>query len=97
MQLNAAVARIAAAHGALLVDLRGFGARNLVMADRVHPTAFGQMAIAERALAVLERDGLPTRVAPSLADQLRDDARAAGCAGPDLHLPVARSSREARR
>ena len=28
-------------------------ARNLVMADHVHPTAFGQIAIAERALAVL--------------------------------------------
>lgn len=65
LQLNAAVARIAAAHGALLVDLRGFEARNLVMADRVHPTAFGQVAIAQRALAVLDRDGLPTRVAPS--------------------------------
>jgi phospholipase/lecithinase/hemolysin len=34
------------------------------MADHVHPTAFGQIAIAERVLAVLERDGLPTRVAP---------------------------------
>jgi hypothetical protein len=35
------------------------------MADRVHPTAFGQIAIAERALAVLQRDGLPARVRPS--------------------------------
>jgi lysophospholipase L1-like esterase len=50
--------------GALLVDLRDFGARNLVMADHVHPTAFGQIAVAERALAVLADDGLPIRVAP---------------------------------
>ena len=35
------------------------------MADRVHPTAFGQIAIAERALAVLAADGLPTRVDPA--------------------------------
>lgn len=50
--------------GALLLDLRPFGARNLVMADRIHPTAFGQIAIAERALAVLAADGLPARVSP---------------------------------
>ena len=33
-----------------MLDLRDFGARNLVMADHVHPTAFGQVWIAERAL-----------------------------------------------
>ena len=42
-----------------------FGGRNLVMADQVHPTALGQIAIAERALARLESDGLPARVAPA--------------------------------
>ena len=52
---NAAVERNARAAGALLLDLRGFGARNLVMADHVHPTAFGQVAIAERALARARR------------------------------------------
>ena len=36
--------------GALVVDLRSWGARNLVMTDHVHPTAFGQIDIAERAL-----------------------------------------------
>ena len=41
------------ASGALVLDLKGFGARNLVMADHVHPTAFGQVWIAERALEVL--------------------------------------------
>ena len=63
--LNAIVARVAAERGALVVDLASFGGRNFVMADQVHPTAFGQIAIAERALAVLERDGLLARVAPS--------------------------------
>jgi lysophospholipase L1-like esterase len=50
--------------GALVLDLRRFGARNLLMADHVHPTAFGQIAIAERALDVLAADGLPPRVRP---------------------------------
>ena len=44
---------------------RQFGARNLVMADHVHPTAFGQISIAERALDLLQRDGLPAAVRPS--------------------------------
>ncbi len=64
-ELDAVIKRVAGELGALLVDLRGFGARNLVMADHVHPTAFGQIAIAERALDVLERDGLRVAVRPS--------------------------------
>jgi lysophospholipase L1-like esterase len=61
---NAVIERAAATHGALVLDLRGFGARNLVMADAVHPTAFGQIAIAERALDVLAADGMTVRVRP---------------------------------
>jgi lysophospholipase L1-like esterase len=64
-EANAIVERVAAATGALVLDLRGFGARGQVMVDHVHPTAFGQIAIAERALAVLAADGLPSRVRPS--------------------------------
>ena len=64
-ELNASVSRAAAATGALVVDLSEFRARNWVMADRVHPTAFGQIAIAERALDVLAGDGLPPAVRPS--------------------------------
>jgi lysophospholipase L1-like esterase len=62
---NAAIEASARAAGALVLDLRGFGARNLVMADHVHPTAFGQIAIAERALDLLARDGLAVRQRPS--------------------------------
>jgi len=51
--------------GALVLDLSDFGARNLVMADHVHPTAFGQIAIAEKALDVLAADGMVVRVRPS--------------------------------
>jgi lysophospholipase L1-like esterase len=63
--LDAVVERVAPEHGALLLDLRSFGARNVLMADHVHPTAFGQVAIAERALEVLERDGMQVVARPS--------------------------------
>lgn len=63
--MNADITANAAALGALLVDLSDFEARNHVMADRVHPTAFGQIAIAERALDVLAADGMTVRVSPS--------------------------------
>jgi lysophospholipase L1-like esterase len=64
-EANAIVLAGAGRAGALVLDLRDFGARNLLMADQVHPTAFGQIAIAERALEVLAADGLPARVRPS--------------------------------
>jgi lysophospholipase L1-like esterase len=63
--LNAAIERVAGRVGALVVDLRGLRSRGLVMADHVHPTALGQVAIAERALARLEQDGLPAAIMPS--------------------------------
>jgi lysophospholipase L1-like esterase len=63
-ELNAVIRAAAGEAAALLVDLSDFGARNLVMPDHVHPTAFGQIAIAERALAVLADDGLPVRASP---------------------------------
>jgi lysophospholipase L1-like esterase len=61
---NDALERAAAGHDALVLDLRDFGARNLVMADAVHPTAFGQVAIAERALDLLAAYGSEVRVRP---------------------------------
>ena len=81
-EMNAAVRRSAAEHGALVLDLTDFGARNRVMADHVHPTAFGQVEIAERALDVLAGDGLEARIRPSQLiryettayDRLRNDA-----------------------
>jgi hypothetical protein len=48
-----------------VLDLRAFGARNLVMVDHVHPTAFGQVWIAERALDVLAQAGMEVRARPS--------------------------------
>jgi hypothetical protein len=64
LDANAAIERAAADAAARVVDLRGFRARNRVMVDAVHPTAFGQIAIAERALDVLAADGMAVRVRP---------------------------------
>jgi lysophospholipase L1-like esterase len=64
-EANAAIEASARGAGALVLDLRDFRGRNLLMADHVHPTAFGQIAIAERALDLLAADGLPVRVRPS--------------------------------
>ncbi len=64
-EANSAIELAATACGALVLDLRGLRARNLIMVDHVHPTAFGQIAIAERALASLERDGMTIRARPS--------------------------------
>ena len=65
IELNEAIERRCAALGARTVDLRSFRARNHVMADHVHPTAFGQIAIAEKALDALQADGLEAKVRPS--------------------------------
>jgi lysophospholipase L1-like esterase len=64
-ELNDAVLSNASTAGTLVLSLGDFGARNHVMADRVHPTALGQVAIARRALAVLAADGLTARVDPA--------------------------------
>jgi lysophospholipase L1-like esterase len=64
-EANAAIEASARRAGALVLDLRGFGARNLLMPDHVHPTAFGQIAIAERALDLVAADGMAVRVRPS--------------------------------
>lgn len=61
---NAAIERVAARHGALVLDLRGMRGRRVLMADQVHPTAFGQLAVAERALDVLAADGMEVLVRP---------------------------------
>jgi lysophospholipase L1-like esterase len=64
-ELDAAITRAALSSGALVLDLQSWGARNLVMVDHVHPTAFGQISLAERALDVLAGDGVAVRVRPS--------------------------------
>jgi lysophospholipase L1-like esterase len=66
---NRLIERVAHDVGALVMDLRSFKGRRLLMADQVHPTAFGQIAMACKALEVLAADGAEVRVNPwSLVD-----------------------------
>jgi lysophospholipase L1-like esterase len=62
---NAAIEREAARVEATLVDLRGFKGRRVLMADHVHPTAFGQIAIAERVIDALAKDDMRVLARPS--------------------------------
>jgi lysophospholipase L1-like esterase len=79
---NRLIERVAADVGALVMDLRSFKGRRLLMADQVHPTAFGQIAIACKALEVLAADGADVRVDPwslvdweeTAIDRIRGDA-----------------------
>ena len=64
-ELNAIVTRSAEELGALVLDLSALRARNLVMSDHVHLTAFGQIAVAQRALQVLAADGLTVVAEPA--------------------------------
>lgn len=59
-EVNAAIERAAADHGATLVDLRDFTGAAWVWADRVHATATGQVEIADRAARALGAP-LPSR------------------------------------
>ncbi len=63
-EANQLIETAAGEAGALVVDLRSFGGRRLLMADQVHPTAFGQIAIACKALEVLAADGAVVRADP---------------------------------
>jgi lysophospholipase L1-like esterase len=63
-EANAVLAAEAGRAGALVVDLRGFRGRGVLMPDHVHPTALGQVAIAERAVDALAADGLEVFVRP---------------------------------
>jgi lysophospholipase L1-like esterase len=79
---NAAIEGEAARVGATLVDLRGFRGRQVLMPDHVHPTAFGQVAIAERVIDAMAAAGMPVFVRPreliyyetTWTGRLRDDA-----------------------
>jgi lysophospholipase L1-like esterase len=71
---NAAIEAAALEVGATVVDLRGFRGRRVVMSDHVHPTAFGQIAIAERVIESLAHKGLAVLI-PQLRQGDGDDPR----------------------
>jgi lysophospholipase L1-like esterase len=62
---NGAITALAAARGALVADLRDFAGPDFVLPDHIHPTSFGQLEIARRALAVLRADGWRVLVEPA--------------------------------
>jgi lysophospholipase L1-like esterase len=62
---NEAIEAAAAATGATIVDLRGFRGRGVLMADHVHPTALGQVAIAERVVSAAVAAGLEAFARPA--------------------------------
>jgi lysophospholipase L1-like esterase len=62
---NLAIEAAAREVGATVVDLRGFGGRDVMMADHVHPTALGQVAIAERVVDTLVAAGLEVYTRPT--------------------------------
>jgi lysophospholipase L1-like esterase len=62
---NLAIEAAARDVGATVVDLRGFGGRDVLMADHVHPTALGQVAIAERVVDALAPAGPEVYARPS--------------------------------
>jgi lysophospholipase L1-like esterase len=64
-EANAIVERVAAAHGTVVCDLRDLDSRRHVWADRVHLTATGQVAVADRAAAALAAAGMPVPHRPS--------------------------------
>jgi lysophospholipase L1-like esterase len=58
--LNAIVRSAAAAHGAVVCDLEDLAGWRLVLPDAVHPTALGQLEIADRAARALGAPRLPS-------------------------------------
>jgi lysophospholipase L1-like esterase len=59
-QASAIVRAVAARHGATVADLSDFGGWTLVLPDVVHPTALGQLEIADRAARALGAAQLPS-------------------------------------
>jgi hypothetical protein len=61
--LNAIVRRLAARRGAVVVDLDDLRGWRLLFPDAVHPTALGQLEIAQRAAAALALARRPAAIA----------------------------------
>jgi lysophospholipase L1-like esterase len=68
---NVVVRRVAARYGAIVADLADLGGWTMVIPDAVHPTALGQLEIADRAARALGAAVLPS----SLVAQQRGSDR----------------------
>ncbi len=88
---NVAVRRVAERHGSALADLADFGGWTNVLPDVVHPTAVGQVAIADRAARALGAAVLPSQL---VADRRCHDARYAPAHARALARDLVRRARE---
>ncbi|HWC24965.1 MAG TPA: GDSL-type esterase/lipase family protein [Solirubrobacteraceae bacterium] len=88
---NAAVRRVAERHAATVADLADFGGWTLVLPDVVHPTALGQVEIADRAARALGASLLPSAL---VADRRGHDLRYAPAHGRALARDLWRRARE---
>ena len=64
LEAGGLIRRAAARTGAVVADLDDLAGRRLVMPDAVHPTALGQVEIAERTAAALAAAGVAVPVRP---------------------------------
>jgi lysophospholipase L1-like esterase len=71
---NAILRRLAASVDAIVVSLEDFGGWRHVLPDAVHPTALGQVEIADRAAVALGVPRRPSEVA-EVERSIRNDAR----------------------
>ncbi|MEA2221402.1 MAG: hypothetical protein QOJ35_4028 [Solirubrobacteraceae bacterium] len=91
LHANAAVRRVAARHGATVADLSDLRGWTLVLPDAVHPTALGQLEIADRAARAL---GAPLAPSSLVGDRRGHDARYAPAHARALARDLARRLRE---
>ena len=73
---NALIVRLAAEHGALVARLDDLRGPTLLLPDAVHPTAIGQLEIADRAAQALAAAGMAVPQMPSTLAEPRRDRRA---------------------
>jgi lysophospholipase L1-like esterase len=93
-QANDVVRQVAARHGAVVAELSDFGGWTNVLPDVVHPTALGQLEIADRAARAL--DGGRGSLLPSalVADQRAPDLRYAPAHARAVARDLVRRARE---
>jgi lysophospholipase L1-like esterase len=88
---NDVVRRVAAEHGAVVADLSDFGGWTLVLPDVVHPTAIGQLELADRVARALGAPLLPSAL---VADRRGHAVRYAPAHARALARDLARRARE---
>jgi lysophospholipase L1-like esterase len=94
-EATAIVRRVGAAHGAAIADLDGLDGPPWLLPDAVHPTALGQLEIADRAAGALGARRLPSSLA-DVYDSRRARARFAARWGVLLGRDLVRRAADGR-